>query len=129
MKNELMLHEEIESELEELGKLGVGSDEYKVAVDGITKLMDRAIKIDELNANAQDKVESREAEYDFKQKQMNAEKKDRIVKNIITGFSIGIPAAVAIWGTIVTLKFDEVGTVTSIAGKEHTRKIFNLFRK
>lgn len=129
MKNEIMLHEEIKNELEELSKLGVGSDEYKVAVDGVTKLMDRAIKIDELNSNAKDKVESREAEYDFKQKQMNEEKKDRIVKNIITGFSIGIPAAVAIWGTIITLKFDEVGTITSIAGKEHTRKIFNLFRK
>lgn len=129
MKNETMLHEEIQSELEELSKIEVGSEKYKVAVDGVAKLMDRAIEIDKLNADAQEKIESRETELDLKLKQMEEDKKDRRVRNTIAIAGIGIPAAVSIWGTLKTLKFEEVGTVTTLAGKEHLRKIFNLFKK
>ena len=45
MKNETMLHDEIKAELEELSKLEVGSDKYETAVNGISKLMDRAIEM------------------------------------------------------------------------------------
>lgn len=129
MKNKTMLHEEIQSELEELSKIEVGSEKYKVAVDGVSKLMDRAIEIDKLNADAQEKIESRETELDLKLKQMEEDKKDRKARNTIALVGIGIPAAVSIWGTLKTLKFEEVGTVTTLAGKEHLRKIFNLFKK
>lgn len=129
MKNETMLHEEIQSELDELRKIEVGSEKYKVAVDGVAKLMDRAIEIDKINADAQEKVESREAEIDLKLKQLEADKKDQKVRNGIAIAGIGIPAVVSIWGTLKTLKFEEVGTVTTLAGREHLRKIFNLFKK
>jgi hypothetical protein len=129
MKNETMLHEEIQGELEELSKLEVGSEKYKVAVDGVAKLMDRAIEIDKINADTQEKVESREAEIDLKLKQLEEDKKDRKVRNGIAIAGIGIPAVVSIWGTLKTLKFEEVGTVTTLAGREHLRKIFNLFKK
>lgn len=129
MKNETMLHEEIQGELAELSKLEVGSEKYKVAVDGVAKLMDRAIEIDKINADTQEKVESREAEIDLKLKQLEEDKKDRKVRNGIAIASIGIPAVVSIWGTLKTLKFEEVGTVTTLAGREHLRKIFNLFKK
>ena len=129
MKNETMLHEEIQSELDELSKIEVGSEKYKVAVDGVAKLMDRAIEIDKINADAQEKVESREAEIDLKLKQLEEDKKDRKVRNGIAIAGIGIPAVVSIWGTLKTLKFEEVGTVTTLAGREHIRKIFNLFKK
>lgn len=129
MKNETMLHEEIQSELDELSKIEVGSEKYKVAVDGVAKLMDRAIEIDKINADTQEKVESREAEIDLKLKQLEEDKKDRKVRNGIAIAGIGIPAVVSIWGTLKTLKFEEVGTVTTLAGREHLRKIFNLFKK
>ena len=129
MKNETMLHEEIQGELEELSKLEVGSEKYKVAVEGIAKLMDRAIEIDKLNTDIQEKEESREIETDLKLKQMEEDKKDRKVRNILTALGIGIPAGVSIWGTLKTLKFEEVGTVTSSAGREHIKKLFNLFKK
>lgn len=129
MKNETMLHEEIQSELDELSKIEVGSEKYKVAVDGVAKLIDRAIEIDKINADAQEKVESRETEIDLKLKQLEEDKKDRKVRNGIAIAGIGIPAVVSIWGTLKTLKFEEVGTVTTLAGREHLRKIFNLFKK
>ena len=50
MKVETMLHDEILNEFEELKKLEVGSDGYRAAVDGISKLLDRAIEYDKLDA-------------------------------------------------------------------------------
>ena len=41
IKNDLV--EEFESELEELGKMEVGTEKYKTLVDGVTKLADRII--------------------------------------------------------------------------------------
>ena len=43
MKIETVLHEEIHNEFGELKKLEVGSEGYRTAVDGICKLLDRAI--------------------------------------------------------------------------------------
>ena len=126
MKNEVMLNDEIKSELNELGKLEVGTEEYKIAVEGITKLMDRAIEINTINTDAQYKME---IENGFKEKQMELDEKDRKVRNILTALGIILPTGVSIWGTLKTLKFEEVGTITTVAGKEHVRKLFNLFKK
>lgn len=129
MKNEVMLNDEIKSELNELGKLKVGTEEYKIAVEGITKLMDRAIEINKINTDAQYKTENMEIENGFKEKQMELDEKDRKVRNILTALGIILPTGVSIWGTLKTLKFEEVGTITTVAGKEHVRKLFNLFKK
>lgn len=118
MKNEVMLNDEIKSELNELGKLEVGTEEYKIAVEGITKLMDRAIEINKINTDSQYKTEN-----------MELDEKDRKVRNILTALGIILPTGVSIWGTLKTLKFEEVGTITTVAGKEHVRKLFNLFKK
>lgn len=126
MKNEVMLNDEIKSELNELGKLEVGTEEYKIAVEGITKLMDRAIEINKINTDVQYKME---IENGFKEKQMELDEKDRKVRNILTALGIILPTGVSIWGTLKTLKFEEVGTITTVAGKEHVRKLFNLFKK
>lgn len=129
MKNEAMLNDEIKSELEELSKIEVGTEQYKIAVEGIAKLMDRAIEIDKINTDAQYKTENMEIENSFKEKQMEADEKDRKVRNILTALGIILPTGVSIWGTLKTLKFEEVGTITTVAGKEHVRKLFNLFKK
>ena len=124
MKNEHLLHAEIESELGELSKMTVGTDEYKVAVDGITKLMDRAIEIDRLNAEYTEKEVARIAENDLKAQELEAEKKDRFIKNLLTGLGIAIPTGVTIWGTIKSLKFEIDGTVTTMAGRGFINKLF-----
>ena len=45
---EKLLKSELEEELEALSGTELGSDDYKVAVEGITKLMDRQIEISKL---------------------------------------------------------------------------------
>ena len=123
MKIETILQEEIKSEFEELKGMELGTDKYKSTVDGLTKLVDRAIRIEELNNDAQDKI-YKENELDLKQQQIEEERKDRKVRNSITVASIVIPTIVTIWGTLKTLKFEEVGTVTTNAGRNFMNRLF-----
>lgn len=123
MKIETMLYEEIRSELEEVKKLEVGSEKYKVAVDGLTKLVDRAIEIDKLNTDYEDKVEARELEKELKLKELDDENKDRLLRNGISIAGILIPVGVTVWGTLKTLKFEETGTVTTIMGRGFINKL------
>ena len=44
-KNRELLEEEIQAELEALSGMEVGSEPYKIAVDGLTKLIDRATNL------------------------------------------------------------------------------------
>lgn len=125
MNMETVLYNEIESEFEELSKLEVGSEKYNSAVDGIAKLVDRAIAIDKLNAEMDAKHDEQEIDIEFRTKQMNEEKKDRMARNGIAVAGIVIPTAVTIWGTLTTLKFEEVGTVTTNAGREFIKRIFS----
>ena len=124
MKNETMLHEEIQNEFEELKKIEVGSDEYKTAVDGLTKLMDRAIEIDKLNVGAEERLDARNIDAELRQEQLEADVKDRKVRNAISLAGIVIPTAVTIWGTLKSLKFEETGTITTNAGRNFINRIF-----
>lgn len=123
MKIETKLHEEIAKELDELGKIRLGSDEYRGVVDGVTKLMDRAIEIERLDMELQDKEETRHTDEDLRLKQMDDENKDRIVKNLISVMSFVVPTAVTIWGTIKTIEFEKEGTITTIMGRGFVNKL------
>ena len=124
MKNETMLHEEIQNEFEELKKIEVGSDKYKTAVDGLTKLMDRAIEIDKLNVGVEERLDARNIDAELRQEQLEADVKDRKVRNVISIAGIVIPTAVTIWGTLKSLKFEETGTLTTNAGRNFMNRIF-----
>lgn len=129
MRNGKMLQDEIENELEELGKIEIGSEQYKVTVEGLTKLIDRSIEIDKINFEMDDKIEDRETDLEMKNKQIEEDKKDRRIRNGISIAGLAIPAIITVWGTLKTLKFEEEGTVTTLAGRAHIQKMFNLFKK
>lgn len=123
MNIEHMMHEEIKSELEELGKLQVGSEEYKVAVDGITKLTDRIIEMKKSDREVEAKDRDREIENNLKIQQMEDEQKDRIIKNIIAVAGIAVPTIVTIWGTVKSIEFEKEGTITTIMGRGFIQKL------
>ena len=124
-----LLHEEIESEFEELGKMQVGTEDYQKTVEGLTKLMDRAIEIDKVESDIHAKDETREIETQLKAKQLKNENQNNIVKNVLTGVSILSGAGLTIWGTLKSLKFEETGTVTTSAGRVFINKIIGFFKK
>lgn len=123
MKIETVLHEEIRNEFGELKKLEVGSEGYRTAVDGICKLLDRAIEYDKLDSECNDKSLNRGFEEDYKLQLAEDEKRDRRIKNIITIVGIAVPSVITIWGTIISLNFEKEGTITTIMGRGFINKL------
>lgn len=123
MNIETMMHEEIQSELEELGKIKVGTEEYKVAVEGITKLTDRVIEMTKSDIEREEKIKDREIETNLKIQQMEDERKDRFIKNVIAVVGIAVPTAVTIWGTVKSIEFEKEGTITTIMGRGFIQKL------
>lgn len=123
MNIKTMMHEEIQSELEELSKIKVGSEEYKTAVDGITKLTDRVIEMSKSDREKEAKDRDREIETNLKIQQMEDERKDRIIKNVIAVAGIAVPTVVTIWGTVKSIEFEKEGTITTIMGRGFIQKL------
>lgn len=113
--NELktLLNEEIQEEIVALKGTAIGSDEYRVTVDGLTKLCDRAIEIK--------KVEEEQA---LKAQQIRDEQRDRWIKNGLTAAGIIIPTGLTIWGTLVSINFEKEGTITTMMGRGFIQKMF-----
>ena len=104
--------EEIQAELRTIKGMEVGSEPYKAAVDGVTKLMDRSIEMKKV-----------EIERDDKERKMKADKIDMIVRNSVAAAGIVLPIIVTIWGTKASFKFEEEGTITTIMGRGFINKL------
>lgn len=115
--------EEIQDEIKELNKMEVGSDAYKTTVDGVTKLADRFIEIEKLEIDREFKASNQSIDEDLKLAEMENEKKDRLIKNCLTGLSIITGVGLTVWGTVKSLKFEEEGTVTTIVGRGFINKL------
>ena len=124
-----LYRDEIQNELGELSRLEVGSDTYRTAVEGITKLTDKMNDIEKIEIDAQDKAENRFNDYQLRMKQMEDERKDRNVKNVLTVVSIGTGLGVAIWGTLVSMKFEKTDSFTSLLGRKWVDKTISFIKK
>lgn len=123
MEFENLLTEEIQAEIETLKGMELGSEPYKVAVDGITKLIDRSIDIEKYSAERKEKTEEKELEAYWKERESAEEKKDRRIKDGIAIAGIVLPIIVTIWGTKASFKFEEEGTITTIMGRGFINKL------
>lgn len=94
---------EIKNELELLATSNIETEEYKARIDGIGKMMDKKLEM----------------------KKIEADRRDRLVKNIISCAGIGLPLIVTIWGTIVSLNFEREGVVTTGVGRGFVNKLFH----
>lgn len=124
MSIEAHLKTEIEAEFVKLSTMEPGTEAHKAAVDSLTKLMDRAIEMNKVDVDAEDREIIRENDLRLKQQQMDEEKKDRLIKNIIGAATVVLPLAVTIWGTKVSLKFEEEGTITTQMGRGFIQRLF-----
>ena len=122
-ETQMILHEEIRDEFNELGKLPIGTEEYRIAVDSITKLMDREIEMKRVDMEYNDKIEARETEYQFKREQMQHDSKRDLIKNTIDICGIVLPVGVTIWGTLKSFEFEKEGTITTMLGRGFINKL------
>ena len=104
----------ISDEFEKLaGIKDAGSEQAKATIDGVTKLMDRKIEMEKL-----------EIEHAEKEQARKDERTDRIVKNVLTGVSVVGGLALTVWGSLMSWKFEENGTITSTPGKKFMSNLF-----
>lgn len=143
-----LLEAELESEFELLKGIEPEQEGYRPTVDSVSKLMDRAIELKKLDIEIEDRAKKREeakalAEFEKQMKldmmkadretaelekklklaQMEEERTDRVIKNCLSAAGILLPIVVTIWGTVVSLKFEEEGTVTTIMGRGFVNKL------
>lgn len=119
MSIQTLLNEEIKNEFEDLKKMELGSETYKTTVDGLTKLVDRAIELEKIDVEQNEAYENRQVELS----KIEDDRMDRWVRNILTGAGIVIPTAVTVWGTIKSINFEKEGTITTIMGRGFIQKL------
>lgn len=119
MKIETLLRDEIQDEFEQLSKMELGTEQYEKTVNGLAKLMDKAIEFEKFNVECDENSK----EYDLKCTQNEKEEKDRLIKNIIAAAGIIIPAGLTVWGTFKSIKFEQEGTITTIMGRGFINKL------
>ena len=131
MLNEKLLSKTVEYLLEKLEETEVGSDKHKALVDAIAKLEDKLIEIQRIQNDAADKAATRERElkndileYNVKCEQMKEDRIDKWVKNLLTALGIVLPIWLTVWGTKVSFKFEEEGTITTIMGRGFINRLF-----
>lgn len=120
MNIETLAHEEIVRELDKLNDVEVGSDQHRAGVDAVTKLIDRAIEMERLSVETDEKIKRTELE----EKKAKDERVDRIVKNCLTGVSIIGGFGLTVWGSLKSWKFEETGTITSGPGRKFMSALF-----
>ena len=112
MTIEEMLDDDLVSESAKLRTTSYDDKNYGVVSDTVGMLYDRKIELEKLKS-----------EQLFREQQLADEKKDRLIKNLLTAAGILLPLGVTIWGTKVSLKFEEEGTFTTIMGRGFINKL------
>jgi hypothetical protein len=130
---ERLLEEECAKEIEELGRMSPSQDEYKATVDGISKLTDRMIELKKIEIERDKEAkkreleaEAREFEESCKLKQIEDERKDRFVKNCLTGVSVVGGLGCAVVMGLISMNFEKEGTFTTEAGRNSIRQLLKF---
>lgn len=119
-----LFNEEIKRQFDELSELEVGSDDYKAVEECLTKLADRAIEMEKVQMDANEKVADRMMRNGNEFDKRQDEKTDRVVQYCLRGAEIAIPVALTIWGTVTTLKYDKEGVLpTTLMGRGFINKL------
>ena len=121
IKNNLI--EEFEDEMKGLRTLQLGSEEYKATIDGVTKLEDRIIAIENHAQEASVKECARLDEEELKAAQLADDRIDKWVRNGIEFIKVGGGFALAAWAFVASMNFEKEGTVTTIMGRGFINKL------
>ena len=121
------LVEELRDEVSELSKIEVGSDKYKVSVDGISKLAEAINSIEKLDTETELKRQQMRVDVDIKKQEIQNEKKNNRMRNAIAiGTFIG---SIAVYGLtyISSMRYEVNGVFpTTEGGKNALRQLFRI---
>lgn len=122
-----ILNEEIISELGDLKKIELGSEQHKAMVDAVTKLLDKKVELEKLEIDAKNKELNREIETDLKLQQLEADKKERMTRIVLTILGGASSAALTVWALLISMNYDKTGNIlTTEGGKLSLRKLLKF---
>ena len=128
MSTKNLFAEEIESELQALSGMELGTDTYNDTVTGISKLSQQLIELERLQAEEVNRdIELRKLDIEETKAEMEA--KNNKSKNCIALLTTGLTIGVGIWATMFSWKKEEGGSMTYTAGKRATDSLLSIFRK
>ena len=122
------LEGEFEGRLEQLGAAELGTEEYKSAIDSMTKVADRIIEIEKVEIERDLKVQQAADDWAIKEQQIKTEKRDKIWKHVIDGGKVVLTTAVGVWAFVASMNFEKEGTITTQGGRKALDGLFKLFR-
>ena len=124
-----LLNEEVECQIEEVHKISLGTDESKIAIDGVTKLADRSIELEKLRIQEEDLAEKRNMDYELRSEQIKKEHLRGMI-DIGTKVLIGLGGlALSVWGTIYTTNFERDDNYTTSASRGWVSSLFKPKRR
>jgi hypothetical protein len=106
------LRSEIVAEFGELCRTDIDAEGRKTTVDSLVKLMDRAIEMEKLATEREEREQARKED-----------RIDRFIKHGLTILGIVVPTVVTVWGTVKTIEFEKEGTFTTIMGRGFVNKL------
>lgn len=119
MKTKDLLREEVHTRLNELKTLNIATEEYSDGVVNTCKLIDKLNEMEKVE-NEKIKLDNEYASIGVENDRVQSENKDRKVKNIIAGASLGLTGL----GMVAMFIFEERGTITTTAGRKVIDRIF-----
>lgn len=121
MKPVSIIEEEVISQVQEIGKMDLGTEKSKMAVDSASKLAGNAAELKRLE------LDEKRMEYEHQEKmraqdieieKISIEKKDQCVKNSLTFAGVVLPICAAIWANVYNWTKEENGVMTYSFGKK-----------
>lgn len=105
---------------EEVQSLEIGSEQHAKAIQAANSMVDRL--------NEMKKIENENRKLDLEEEKLKSDKKDHLVRDIITvGLNV-LFVGVTIWANVDSKRFEQGFTHTTEAGKSSSRTLLNLFK-
>lgn len=128
MSIERLLYEEVESQMQEIHKMQLGTDECVKAINAVGGMVDRIQEAEKIK-NESRKLEIEERKNDIEERKVESE---RFVQSMRNGITIAIAltyAAVEIWAHVSSKAFEQDYTQTTDSGRTSTRNLLSLFSR
>lgn len=125
---ERAMRDEANKEFEELGKMKLGSEEHVKTANVANSTVDRLNEMEKINIEHR-KLDIEERKLDIEEKKLENDKKNNLVKNVLTGTIFVVSTGITIWANIDSKKFEGAFTHTTEAGRGSERKLLSLLDK
>lgn len=128
MSTKNLFVEEIEAEIGEISKIQVGTEEYEKSVNGLSKLTDKLVDMQKLEAAEEDRA-LKARELDIREAELEAEKKHNKIKTVVEVGGKILAGGMVLFGMVYTWAREDDNINTSTVGKKCTNEVLSMLKK